>query len=163
MTTEQNNAVFEGLPPAEFVPDPFVLLEHVSECTEESLAAETSMQGQWWQVIEAAAQACSYHQRWRSDFADHCFLLSVDKFALRAPVPRGTIRIAARLTGQSKMAACYSVSLTKKDTRASEAAETSTTLDLTLTIGHVPYAGEAHRRQFFAYYRECWAWLTEER
>ncbi|MDO5537259.1 MAG: hypothetical protein Q4F72_06990, partial [Desulfovibrionaceae bacterium] len=76
---EAEQACRSGLPSGSDMPDPFVLLDSITHWDAQGLEAETHLNGAWWEALEAAAQACAYHQRWRTNFGDHAFLLSLDR------------------------------------------------------------------------------------
>ncbi len=147
-----------GLPDPAQTPDPFVLLERVMTWDAAGLTAAGRACGSWWAVIEAAAQACCWHQRHLADFAGHSFLLSVDRAPLEGRPMRRGFTLQAMLNGQASMAAVYTVLLTPAPDDAG-----CRPLTLELAVARMRMDDTARQQELAAYYRKVWSWLISER
>ncbi len=148
-----------GLPEREMTPDPFLVLKEISCFDECSMSAKGFMRGAWWEVAEAAAQACCLHQRWRTSYADHVFLLSIDHAAFPGKAPSGELDIRTAVTGQTKYSASYDVHITVQAAAGESFKEHK--FHIQLTVGHRAYDRELGRDRLTEHYRGYWQWLTK--
>ena len=153
---QNSSSIRSGLPDREMTPDPFLVLKEVSCFDECGLTAKGVMRGKWWEAAEAAAQACCLHQRWRTSYSDHVFLLSVDHAVFSGKAPSGEMDIRVSVTGQTKYSASYEVHITLHGTAAGPGEHR-----LQLTVGHKAYDMELGRERLSEHYRGYWQWLTK--
>ena len=148
-----------GLPDEKTVPDPFRLLDKAVHWDEKQLTSVSiTTHGEWWEVIEAAAQSCCLHQRWKDAFSDHVFLLSVDRLEVCCPALSGKLAITAVLSGQSSRTASYEV-LVRQDDEDGQGAS----CELSLTVGRKAYDETLNKEVLAPHYKRYWQWLTEGR
>ena len=74
------------LPDPEDLPPRFVLLDRILELGEEDTrAVRRFAEAPLWQGVEALAQLAALHQRWRRNFGQQAFLLSVQRLTAETP------------------------------------------------------------------------------
>ncbi len=153
------------------VPSPFILLDAIAEAQPERLTAYRHFAAApAWQAMEAAAQCAAMHQRWLAGFTCHAFLLSIDECALPETPLDGTVRLLARLTGQSAQAALYQVTLQSLEPDQRHADKTGCPMHrhathhdewkISLAIGRIPYDGSFQQPMLESRYRELFRCLT---
>ncbi len=157
MSVAHDGAPLSGLPAPELTPDPFVLLERVTDCSASGLTAVGRARGAWWAVIEAAAQACCWHQRRLADFSGHCFLLSVDRASLAGRPMRRPFTVRATLGGQASMAAGYAVLVTPDP-----GDDGCRPVSLAITAGRIAVDDAGRQAALASHYRKVWSWLMRE-
>ncbi len=159
---EQNSSrVRSGLPDEKMTPDPFLVLKEVSCFDKQGLTAKGVMHGAWWEAAEAAAQACCLHQRWRTSYSDHVFLLSMDHALFSGKAPSGELEIRVSVTGQTKYSASYDVHITLHGITGHGHDAGEQEFHIQLTVGHKAYDMDLGRERLSEHYRGYWQWLTK--
>ena len=156
---QNSSSIRSGLPDREMTPDPFLVLKEISCFDELGLTAKGFMRGEWWEAAEAAAQACCLHQRWRTSYSDHVFLLSVDHAVFSGKAPSGELDIRVSVTGQTKYSASYDVHIMLQAPAGQALKEHK--FHIQLTVGHKAYDMELGRERLSEHYRGYWQWLTK--
>ena len=130
------------LPEQHKLPQPFLLLDSVSEFTPNRLIGEKLFtSAPPWQALEAAAQLCSLHLRLLTRFSCRTFLLSVEKFALPAGhMPDGLFSLAASLLHRNRQAAEYAASLSMQSLHENGCAQNILSLSGIIRIGACDYS-----------------------
>ncbi len=84
------------LPDPEELPPRFVLLDRILKMGEEDIrAVRRFAEAPLWQGVEALAQLAALHQRWRRNFGQQAFLLSVQRLTAETPSACPVFPVAA--------------------------------------------------------------------
>lgn len=87
----------------------FLLIDRLKVLKQNSIyGTKAFLFSDYWEYLEAVAQLCSFHVRWKINCKKHSFLLKINDFKLEEAID-GTVRLYGELIGQSSSSFKYKV------------------------------------------------------